>query len=62
MVLRERIDDVAAGNGYRVGTGVWSLLSARGTGQYAGQKGSGRSAYAWTPQNRVFFRFEGLVA
>jgi hypothetical protein len=61
MVLRERIEDVAAGSGYRVGSGVWSLLSARGIGQYAGLTGSGRSAYAWTPQNRVFFRFEGFV-
>ena len=61
LVLRQRIDDVAAGNGYRVGTGVWSLLSARGTGQYAGVSGSGRSAYAWTPQKRVFFRYEGFV-
>ena len=62
MVLRERFDDVAAGgNGYRVGTGVWSLLSARGTGQYAGLSGSGRSAYVVTPQERLFFRWEGFV-
>ena len=61
MVFRERIEDVAAGNGYRVGTGVWSLIAARGTGQYAGLNGTGRSAYAWTNQNRVYFRFEGTV-
>lgn len=62
MVLRERIDDVAAADtGYRVGTGMWSLLSARGTGQYAGLSGSGRSAYVVTPQERVFFRWEGFV-
>lgn len=61
MVLRERIDDVAAASGYRVGTGVWSLLRARGTGQYAGLSGSGRSAYVVTAQERVFSRLEGFV-
>lgn len=62
MVLRERIDDVAGGSGYRVGTGVWSLLSAKGTDQYAGLSGSGRSAYVLAPQGCcVLFRYEGFV-
>lgn len=62
MVLRERIEDVAGGGGYRVGTGVWSVLSAKGTDQYAGLSGSGRSAYALTPQGCcVLIRYEGLV-
>jgi hypothetical protein len=60
LVLRERIDDVGAGNGYRAGTGVWSLV--RGTGQYEGVSGSGRLAYVTTPPERVFFRYEGLLS
>jgi hypothetical protein len=62
MVLRERIDDVAGGSGYRIGTGVWSLLSASAAKQYAGLSGSGRAAYWLAPQGCcVFFRYEGLV-
>lgn len=64
LVLQLRIDDVAAGNGYRVGTGMWSLLSARGTGQYAGLNGSGRLAYVATPKapiDHVSIRYEGVV-
>lgn len=61
MVLRQRFDDVAAGAGYRVATGTWSLISTRGTGQYAKVSGSGGSAYAATPQQRLFLQFEGLV-
>ena len=61
LVIRERVDDVAAGSGYRVGTGVWSLVSARGTGQYAELSGSGRSAYVVTPGERVLSRWEGIV-
>lgn len=64
LLLRERVEDVAAGGIYRVGTGVWSLLSAKGSGQYAGVSGSGRSAYVATPKaavDRVSFRYEGLV-
>jgi hypothetical protein len=60
-VLKEQIDDVRAGDGYRVGAGVWSLLGARGTGQYAGLSGSGRSAYVLTPPGRVYSRWEGFV-
>jgi len=62
MVLRERIDDVAGGGGYRVGTGVWSLRSASGTNQYAGLSGSGGSAYALSAHGCcVLFRYEGFV-
>jgi hypothetical protein len=61
LVIRERIDDVAAGSGYRVGTGTWSVLGAKATGQYAGLSGSGRSAYSVTPQHRVLFRYEGFL-
>jgi hypothetical protein len=61
LVTRERIDDVAAGSGYRVGTGVWSPLTPRGTGQYAGLTGGGRVAYVLTPQSGPFPRWEGFV-
>lgn len=60
LVTRERIDDVAAGSGYRVGTGVWSLLTARATGQYAGLTGGGRVAYVLTPRKGPFPRWEGF--
>ena len=62
MVLRERIEDVAGKNGNRIGTGVWSLLRAKGTDQYAGLSGSGRSAYVLTPHGCcVLFRYQGSV-
>lgn len=61
FVLRERFDQFAAGSGYAANTGVWSLVRARGRGQYAGLSGSGRLAGVSTPQRRIFFRFEGFV-
>lgn len=63
FVLRERIEGVAAGNGYSVGTGTWSLVGAKGSGQYAGLVGSGWEAGVVTPgrEHRIFFRFEGFV-
>ena len=62
MVLRDRFEDVAAKNGNRIGTGVWSLVNAKGTGQYAGLSGSGRSAYVLTPHGCcVLFRYQGSV-
>lgn len=62
MVLREQIDDVAGKNGNRIGTGVWSLLRARATAQYAGLSGGGRSAYVVTPRGCcVVLRYQGSV-
>ena len=63
IVLQERINDApGAKPGYRVGTGVWSLLSASGTDQYAGLTGSGKSTYAVTPHGCcVLIRYEGFV-
>ena len=52
---------MAAGNGYRVGTGVWSVVQASGKRQYAGVTGGGRSAYVLGHDHRVFFRWEGFV-
>lgn len=61
LVLKERVEDVAAGRGYRVGTGTWSTLPARGTGQYAGLQATGASAYVLTPTRGPFVRYEGLA-
>jgi hypothetical protein len=62
LVVHEQFDDVDASRGYRIATGPWSLVSAKGTGQYTGVSASGRSAYVLTPGGRVFFRWEGLAA
>jgi hypothetical protein len=45
FVLRVRIEQLQAGNGYHIGTGTWKLV--RGTGAYAGITGGGRVANAW---------------
>jgi hypothetical protein len=62
LVVKEQFDDVDASRGYRVATGLWSLVSAKGTGRYAGVSASGGSAYVVTPGGRVLFRWEGLAA
>jgi hypothetical protein len=62
LVVQQQFDDVDASRGYRVATGLWSLVSAQGTGQYAGVRASGRAAYVLTPSGHVFFRWEGLAA
>lgn len=62
LVVQCQFDDVDASRGYRVATGPWSLVSAKGTGQYAGVSGSGRSVYVLTPGGHVFFRWQGLAA
>jgi hypothetical protein len=41
LTIRHRIEWVAAGSGYDIGVGTWKV--ARGTGQYAGVRGSGRT-------------------
>jgi hypothetical protein len=61
LVTKERIEDVAAGRSYRVGTGTWSTAPARGTGQYAGLSAAGGSAYVLTPTRGPFARYEGFV-
>lgn len=61
FVTHMQVNDVAVGKDYRVGTGLWSLVGAKGTGQYASVSGSGRSAYVLTPNGRVHFQWEGLA-
>lgn len=41
LTIRHRIEWVGAGSGYDIGLGTWKV--ARGTGQYTGVTGNGRS-------------------
>jgi hypothetical protein len=45
FVIRHRVEWVDIGNGYNVGLGRWTFV--RGTGQYAGIIGRGRSAWVF---------------
>jgi hypothetical protein len=45
FVIRARIEQIDAGNGFHVGTGTWTFV--RGTGKYADITGGGRVANAW---------------
>ncbi|HLG08918.1 MAG TPA: hypothetical protein VI409_09665 [Gaiellaceae bacterium] len=60
LTIRERVEWIDAGQPF-IGTGTWKLV--RGTGQYAGIAGSGRSASAGL--NRAngawFVRYEGFL-
>lgn len=51
---------VSAGGSWEVVTGTWWI--AKGTGEYAGARGTGRIAGVFTAQgNRYFQRFQGSV-
>ena len=58
LVIRYRDEYVEAGNGYHVGTGTWKVV--RGTGQYAGVTGAGRSAQVGGPSTWVA-RYQGFL-
>ena len=45
LVIRVRLEQVDAGNGYHVGTGTWKVV--RGTGRYTQITGGGRVGNAW---------------
>ena len=45
LVIRVRLEQVDAGNGYREGTGTWKVV--RGTGRYTQITGGGRVGNAW---------------
>jgi hypothetical protein len=49
IVTRYHSEYVEAGNGYHVGSGTWKVV--RGTGQYAGVTGGGRSGHVWLERN-----------
>jgi hypothetical protein len=60
LLLRLQQDFVSAGNDYQVATGTWSIV--RGTGDYAGLAGGGRSALVRPASGRFgFASHEGFV-
>jgi hypothetical protein len=59
LVTRYRSEYVDGGNGYHVGTGTWKVV--RGTGQYAGTTGSGRSGNVWLERGPWSSRDEGFL-
>lgn len=60
LVIRSRIEYVAAGSGYHVGTGTWKVV--RGTGQYAQLAGGGRRGDVYLESGPWSGRNEGFVA
>jgi hypothetical protein len=59
LVIRYRNEYVDAGNGYHVGTGTWKVV--RGTGQYAGVTGAGRSGAVSLDRGPWSSRAEGFL-
>ena len=59
LVTRYRSEYVDAGNGYHVGTGTWKVV--RGTGQYAGVTGGGRSGHVWLERGPWSSHDEGFL-
>src|SRR6266705_1861045 len=59
LVIRYRTEYVDAGNGYHVGTGTWKVV--RGTGQYAGITGGGRSGAVTLDRGPWSSRAEGFL-
>jgi hypothetical protein len=60
LVTRFVIEWLDAGNGVDTGSGRWTII--RGTGEYAGLAGGGRSAHSWPSRGLITFRADGLVA
>ena len=59
LEIRDRAQYVDAGNGYHVGTSTWSVV--RGTGQYAGVTGGGRSGNVVLDRGPWSGRAEGYL-
>jgi hypothetical protein len=62
LVFRERNEWVEVGNYYSVAVGTWKVM--RGTGQYAGVSGGGRSGHATRhgPRGTNWYaRYEGFL-
>jgi hypothetical protein len=60
FVYRMRTEWADAGNGYSSGAGTWKIV--RGTGQYAGATGSGRSGHVFRQRGSLFFgKAEGSI-
>jgi hypothetical protein len=58
LVLRSQFTWIEAGGPYNIATGTWKLV--RGTGQYAGITGGGRSAQVGGPSGWVA-RYQGFL-
>jgi hypothetical protein len=59
LVIRVRIEQAEAGNGYDVGTGTWKVV--RGTGRYAHVTGGGRTGNVWLDRGPWSERREGFL-
>lgn len=59
LVVYQRLELVAAGNGYLVGTGTWSII--HGTGAYAEMAGGGYQGAVMTPGGVTLSQGEGFV-
>jgi hypothetical protein len=59
FVIRVRLEQVEAGNGYHVGTGTWKVV--RGTGQYAQVTGGGGVGNVWREGGSWSERREGFL-
>ena len=58
LVLRSQFGWIEAGGPYNIATGTWKVV--RGTGQYAGVTGGGRSAQVGSPSG-WFARYQGYL-
>ena len=58
LVLRSQFGWIEAGGPYNIATGTWKVV--RGTGQYAGVTGGGRSAQVGAPSG-WFARYQGYL-
>jgi hypothetical protein len=58
LVLRSQFTWIEAGGPYNIATGTWKVV--RGTGQYAGLTGGGRSAQVGSPSGWVA-RYQGFL-
>src|SRR4051794_6646546 len=59
IVVHYQAEYVDAGNGYHVGNGTWKVV--RGTGQYAGITGGGRSGHVYLERGPWSSRGEGFL-
>ncbi len=58
LVLRSQFTWIEAGGPYNIATGTWKVV--RGTGQYAGVTGGGRSAQVGAPKEWLA-RYQGFL-
>jgi hypothetical protein len=59
FVIRVRLEQVDAGNGYHVGTGTWKAV--QGTGRYTAITGGRRVGNAWVDSGPWRERREGFL-